>query len=386
MAKDWQNAGFGIYFHWPFCQSKCPYCDFNSHVRTAVDQARWARAFVKEIEYHARLTPNRTVDTVFFGGGTPSLMLPETVATILEAVRKNWSVSSSVEVSLEANPTSVEVTRFKGFSESGINRISMGIQALNDPDLKALGRLHSVTDARQAFDIAKLIFNTVSFDLIYARQGQALSSWCHELKTALSMAVDHLSLYQLTIEDGTRFGDLYQRGKLRDLPSDNLASEMFDATQDICSAAGLNAYEVSNHAKSGAECRHNLIYWRYGDYVGIGPGAHGRMTLGGNKLAFESPLSPEEWLAKIESAETATVISETISPNDQFSEYLLMSLRLAEGSNLERLQKLNPQRFDIAHLRQLEDDGFLKLSNQNIKTTPKGRLVLNALLGEILTN
>ena len=386
MANDWQNAGFGIYFHWPFCQSKCPYCDFNSHVRAVVDQARWARAFVKEIEYHAHLTPNRTVDTVFFGGGTPSLMLPETVATILEAVRKNWNVSSSVEISLEANPTSVEMTRFKGFSESGINRISMGIQALNDTDLKALGRLHSVTDARQAFDIAKLLFKAVSFDLIYARQGQTLSNWRGELKTALCMAVDHLSLYQLTIEDGTRFGDLYQRGKLRDLPSDNLASEMFNATQDICAAAGLNAYEVSNHAKSGAECRHNLIYWRYGDYVGIGPGAHGRLTLGGKKLATETPPSPEKWLAKIEGAETATVISETILPDDQFSEYLLMSLRLAEGSNLERLQNLSSQRLDITHLRQLEKDGFLKLSNQNVKTTPKGRLVLNALLGEILSN
>lgn len=386
MAEDWQNAGFGIYIHWPFCQSKCPYCDFNSHVRTSIDQKRWAKALAKEIAYNASLTAGRTVNTVFFGGGTPSLMHPETVATVIEAIRQHWHVSKNVEINLEANPTSVEMSRFRAYSECGVNRVSMGIQALNDTDLKALGRLHSTKEALQAFDIAKLLFRTVSFDLIYARQDQTLLNWEAELNQALGMAVDHLSLYQLTIESGTRFGDLYDRGKLRHLPTEDLASDMFEVTQDICNSAGLSAYEVSNHAKPGAECQHNLIYWRYGDYVGIGPGAHGRLTLNRQKRAIESPLNPEEWLAKIETSDTATTITETIQPDDQFSEYLMMSLRLTEGTNLERLQSLAPKRLDISHLRQLEATGFLELSNQTVKTTPKGRLVLNALLGEILTN
>jgi len=311
-------------------------------------------------------------------------MHPETVTTILDSVRDNWTISKQVEISLEANPTSVEANRFKGYSDAGVNRVSLGIQALNDADLKALGRLHTASEARQAFDIARNLFSSVSFDLIYARQNQTLSEWKSELNSALSMTVDHVSLYQLTIEAGTRFGDLYNRGNLRNLPNIDLASDMFQATQDLCGAAGLPAYEVSNHAKLGSECRHNLIYWRYGDYIGIGPGAHGRLTLDGKKQATETPLSPQEWLLKIEVLRTATVIAETILPDDQFSEYLLMSLRLSEGANLERLHTLSPNRLDISHLRQLEQSDFLTLNNRTVKTTPKGRLVLNALLGEIL--
>ena len=383
--EDWQNAGFGVYVHWPFCAAKCPYCDFNSHVRQTVDQTAWVRAFVSEIKATAALTPNRTVDTVFFGGGTPSLMLPETVDTIIQAIGRYWTLSPNAEITLEANPTSVEADRFQGFADAGVNRISMGIQALNDKDLRALGRMHSVAEARQAFDVAKKYFNNVSFDLIYARQNQTLSDWREELTQAIDMAVDHLSLYQLTIEQGTRFGDLFARNRLRGLPTDELSADLYDLTQDICGEKGLIAYEVSNHAREGAECRHNLIYWRYGDYAGIGPGAHGRLSLNGGRSATESPLMPEEWLNEVAQNSTANSVTEDISAEDQAAEYAMMSLRLSEGCDLERLQKISPDRIDLNAARELVRDGFLTQSNSHLRTTPQGKMVLNAILGKLLT-
>lgn len=383
-AEDWKNAGFGVYVHWPFCAAKCPYCDFNSHVRQAVDQTAWARAFVAEIETTAARTPNRVVDTIFFGGGTPSLMLPETVDTILQAIAQNWTLSQNAEITLEANPTSVEADRFKGFADAGVNRISMGIQAMNDTDLRALGRMHSVAEARQAFDIAKKNFNNVSFDLIYARQNQTLDDWRAELTQAIDMAVDHLSLYQLTIEQGTRFGDLFARNRLRGLPSDDLSADLYDLTQDICGQKGLNAYEVSNHARTGSECKHNLIYWRYGDYAGIGPGAHGRLTLDGKRVATDTPLQPESWLAAVQTDNTATRDAETISLSDQAAEYVMMSLRLAEGCDLNRASAISKDRVDLAAMDGLIADGFLTKTESKLQTTTRGKMVLNAILGKLL--
>lgn len=384
MGEDWQNAGFGVYVHWPFCAAKCPYCDFNSHVRKTVDQKVWADAYVTEIQSIAARTGNRVVDTIFFGGGTPSLMEPETVDTVLSAIRENWTLSNNSEITLEANPTSVEASRFKGFADAGVNRISMGVQALSDVDLKALGRMHTAREASQAFDIAKQNFDSVSFDLIYARQNQTLSDWRSELTTALDMAVDHLSLYQLTIEAGTRFGDLHARKRLRGLPPDDLAADMYDVTQEICAAKGLPAYEISNHARPGAECRHNKIYWQYGDYAGIGPGAHGRLTLSGNRIATDTPLMPETWLETVQKNGTATRNAEVITLADQAAEYLMMSLRLTEGSDLSRVSALSPNRIDTLRMSQMIDDGFLTLDNQLLCTTSKGKVVLNAILGELL--
>ena len=270
MPEDWEHGGFGLYIHWPFCQAKCPYCDFNSHVVAKIDQKAWQSAYLSEIERVGAETEGRVLRSVFFGGGTPSLMDPSVVDAILTKVRATWPIANDIEVTLEANPTSVEAGRFQGFRDAGVNRVSMGIQALNDRDLKALGRLHTASEAMAAFEIARGAFDRVSFDLIYARQGQSVQAWEAELKQALTLAVDHLSLYQLTIEEGTAFGDRFAAGKLRDLPDDDRAADMFALTQGICSDAGFQSYEVSNHARSGCESIHNKIYWRYGDYAGIG--------------------------------------------------------------------------------------------------------------------
>lgn len=297
---DWRNGGFGLYLHWPFCQSKCPYCDFNSHVAATIDQGRWQRAYLSEIRRLGAETEGRVLNSVFFGGGTPSLMEPDLVAAILETVRATWPLANDLEVTLEANPGSVEAGRFRGYRAAGVNRISMGIQALNDADLRKLGRLHTVAEARAAFDVARTTFDRVSFDLIYARQDQPLEHWRSELTEALTMAADHLSMYQLTVEDGTAFGDRFKRGKLRGLPEEELSADMYALTQDLCEAAGLPAYEVSNHARPGAESRHNLIYWRGGDYAGVGPGAHGRLTFPTGRWATEAPRAPAAWLERVE--------------------------------------------------------------------------------------
>ncbi len=377
MAEDWQAAGFGVYVHWPFCKAKCPYCDFNSHVSRTVDQDAWRRALVAELEVAAGETGPRRADTVFFGGGTPSLMPPETVGAVIEAIDRLWGLAPGAEITLEANPTSVEAENFRGYASAGVNRVSMGVQALNDEDLRALGRMHSAAEARAAFDVARSVFDRVSFDLIYARQKQTAAAWEAELRAALEMAIDHLSLYQLTIEAGTRFGDLYDRGRLRGLPTDDAAAEMYEVTQEVCAAAGLPAYEVSNHARPGAESRHNLIYWRYGDYAGVGPGAHGRVTRDGRRIATETERDPAKWLSG------APRLAEEVASEDQAAEYLMMALRLVEGADLARFARLGGA-VDAERVAQLVGDGFLRRDGDRIAATATGRPVLNALLRALL--
>jgi oxygen-independent coproporphyrinogen-3 oxidase len=382
--EDWQNAGFGVYIHWPFCMHKCPYCDFNSHVSREIDQKQWREALLSDIRSSAEELPDRKVDTVFFGGGTPSLMPPETVAAVIEELRVVWRLSPEAEISLEANPTSVEAGRFAGYSDAGVNRVSMGIQSLRDADLKALGRMHTVAEARAAFDVARKQFDRVSFDLIYARQNQTVDDWENELTEAIDMAVDHLSLYQLTIEKGTRFGEMYERGTLRNLPNDSVATDMYFRTQEVCEQHGLPAYETSNHARPGAESQHNLIYWRYGDYVGIGPGAHGRITVGGQKLATETYSDPNQWLAQVGKSGWGRKSIEVVSAEDQANEYLMMSLRLAEGSNLDRYASLKGDALDSMNLEGMLSAGFVSREGATIKTTPKGQPLLNAVLRQLL--
>lgn len=379
-AEDWRAGGFGIYVHWPFCAAKCPYCDFNSHVRAGIDQSRWRDALVRELRRAAAETRGRRVSSIFFGGGTPSLMPPETVAAIIDAAAAEWDLDAAAEITLEANPTSVEAERFRGYRGAGVNRLSMGIQALNDADLKALGRMHSVDEALAAFRIARRTFERVSFDLIYARQGQGLADWRRELRSALDLAADHLSLYQLTIEDGTRFGELAKRGRLRGLPDETLAADLYFATQEICDNAGSPAYETSNHAAPGAEGRHNLTYWRAGDYVGIGPGAHGRLTLEGARWATETELAPERWLAAVETGGGGTSLRERIESGDRAIELLLMGLRLSEGIDPRRFRRLAGQDLDPARLKNLSDDGYLEVAPDRVRVAAKGRPVLNAIL------
>ena len=383
LAEDWETGGFGVYLHWPFCQAKCPYCDFNSHVAQFIDEQRWLAAYRAEIDRYAKLTEGRIVSSVFFGGGTPSLMSPDLVDGILDHMRRAWRMTNDPEITLEANPGSVEAGRFAGYAQAGINRISMGVQALNDRDLKRLGRLHDVQEARAAFDIARRSFDRVSFDLIYARQGQSLADWRQELNEALQMAVDHLSLYQLTIEDGTAFGDRYKRGRLACLPDDDLASDMYLATQDLCEAAGMPGYEISNHARAGAESRHNSLYWRYGDYVGIGPGAHGRLTLSGRRHATEAIRNPGQWLNAAEQGATET-IREGISPADQGAEMLLMGLRLIEGVETHRFQRLSGRRLSQTGLATLSDMGLIETSQTHVKASAQGRLLLNRVIFDLL--
>ena len=383
MAEDWQNGGFGLYIHWPFCEAKCPYCDFNSHVSRQIDQAQWKAAYLSELDRYAELVPDRVLNSVFFGGGTPSLMDPETVAAILERVRKHWPVANDLEVTLEANPGSVEAGRFRDYAQGGVSRVSMGVQALNDADLRRLGRIHTVAEAKQAFDIARKNFDRVSFDLIYARQDQTLEAWRNELSEALAMAVDHLSLYQLTIEPGTAFGDRYDRGKLRGLPEEDLAADMYEATQEICDAAGLGAYEVSNHAKLGAESRHNLIYWRYGDYVGIGPGAHGRITLNGQRHATEAWSNPDRWLQAVAGGD-GDKRRDAILPADQAGEYLMMGLRVKEGIDPGRYAEMAGHALPQDRLCHLEGLGLIEVGANSIRATQQGRIVLNSVLVELI--
>ena len=384
MTEDWRSGGFGIYVHWPFCLAKCPYCDFNSHVRSRIDEARWRRALVGQVAAAARQVPGRRVDTIFFGGGTPSLMPPETAAAVIAAVRDGWPQAGDVEITLEANPTSVEAGRFRGFRDAGVNRVSMGIQALDEGDLRRLGRMHSVAEAIRAYEIARDTFERVSFDLIYARQGQTLDQWRAELGRALALAVDHLSLYQLTIEDGTRFGDMHARGRLRGLPDADLAADMFAVTQETCDAAGMGGYEISNHARPGAESRHNLIYWRYGDYAGIGPGAHGRLTVGGRRWAIESPRSPEAWLAAAEGDAAEITIRSEVEPEDQGAEMLIMGLRLREGVDLARYARLTGRELPAFRIAELSSLGLLELDGSRIFATESGRIVLNAVIKQLL--
>ena len=353
----------------------------NSHVVRSIDHAAWRDAYLDEIRKAAEQTPGRVVHTVFFGGGTPSLMEPWVVADIIDAIRKHWPTANDMEITLEANPGSVEAQRFADFRSGGVNRISMGIQALNDADLRRLGRIHSADEARAAFDIARKTFDRVSFDLIYGRQKQTLAEWEAELKQALNMAIDHLSLYQLTIEQGTAFGDRYNAGKLAGLPDEDRAADMFTLTRDICADFGMPAYEVSNHARDGAQSRHNLIYWRYGDYVGIGPGAHGRLTIDGQRFATEAPSNPKRWLEELRQLPNVALTGE-----DQANEFLLMGLRLTEGVDLSRFQALSGRPVAPDTLKNLSDLGLLDQRDQRISVTEQGVSVLNGVLRELLAD
>lgn len=381
---DWRQGGFGVYVHWPFCAAKCPYCDFNSHVRAGVDHGRWRRALVEAVAQAGRAAPGRRVDSIFFGGGTPSLMPPETVAAVLEAIGAAWPVAAGAEVTLEANPTSVEAGRFRGYREAGVNRLSMGVQALNDADLRALGRMHDVAEAVAAFDLARAVFPRVSFDLIYARQGQTPAAWRAELERAMAMAVDHLSLYQLTIEAGTRFGEMAARGRLRHLPDGETAAAMYLETQEACAAAGMPGYEISNHARPGAESRHNRVYWRYGDYAGIGPGAHGRLTGVGGRRATEAMRAPEAWLAAIEAGGDGMAVETPVEAPEQAVEMMLMGLRLAEGVSLSRYRRLAGRDLPEAGIAELAELGLVVREGDRLRATATGRPVLNAVLDKLL--
>ena len=383
MTADWQNGGFGLYIHWPFCAAKCPYCDFNSHVSNNIDNNQWLRSYLSELTRAASETQGRVLNSIFFGGGTPSLMAPELVHAILDHVRTLWPQSNDIECTLEANPGSVEAGRFRGYADAGVNRISMGIQALNDPDLKRLGRIHSVSEAKAAFDTARQIFDRVSFDLIYARQDQTLDAWRNELTEALAMSIDHLSLYQLTIEQGTAFGDRYNRGKLRGLPTDDAAADMYELTQDLCDAAGMPAYEVSNHARDGAHSRHNLIYWRYGDYIGIGPGAHGRITLGDHRYATETRLAPNAWLQDV-AAGNGEVLRTAVSSRDQGIEYVMMGLRLVDGISHQRYRTITGNDIDQTALDHLSEIQMIHVDGDRIRATRDGRAVLNSVIATLL--
>ena len=382
-----RDPGFGIYVHWPFCQSKCPYCDFNSHVVAHIDQARWADALSAELRRHRELTGPREVTSIFFGGGTPSLMAPETVARLMETIAREWHVPQEVEATLEANPTSVEAGNFAGYRAAGINRLSLGVQSLDDAQLKFLGRLHSAEEALAAIALARETFPRLSFDLIYARPGQTPESWTTELRDALSRAADHLSLYQLTIEPNTAFERLYEKGAFR-LPDEETAAELYALTADICAEKGLKAYEVSNYAMPGAECAHNLVYWRYGDYVGVGPGAHGRLTVDGNRIATTAIRLPGEWIEAVEARGQGTASAEQVSPAEQGDEMMLMGLRLEEGVSLARYEALADRALPEGRLSRLEEQGLIRRDVQGNDTrliaTPEGRMLLDALLGELL--
>ena len=387
-AEDWRAGGFGLYVHWPFCESKCPYCDFNSHVAQSVDHKAWAAAYGAEIARLAAVTPGRVLNSVYFGGGTPSLMEPETVGLVIEAAQRAWTPANALEVTLEANPSSVEIGRFRGFADAGVNRVSLRIQSLNDKDLRALGRRHDVRMAKAAWDVATTVFDRASFDLIYARQNQSLESWSKELSEALAMNPTHMSLYQLTVEDGTAFGDRFRKGTLRGLPNDDLGADMYDLTQRMCDDSGMPAYEVSNHAKPGMESNHNLLYWRGGDYVGIGPGAHGRLTVGGVRHAQAAEKMPTEWLrsaSQHKGGQTPPHESlDALDEAERAAEYLMMSLRLREGSDLARFPYLVTRSETQKGLADLVTMGLAWRDGTRIGATSTGRPLLNALLRELL--
>jgi oxygen-independent coproporphyrinogen-3 oxidase len=377
------RPGFGVYVHWPFCLSKCPYCDFNSHVAAHIDQRRWASALARELEHMRQATGPREVTSVFFGGGTPSLMEAATVGTVLEKIAALWNLGEGAEITLEANPTSAEAERFRGYRAAGVNRLSLGVQSLDDRELRFLGRLHSAVEALAAIALARETFPRLSFDLIYARPGQTPQAWGVELRRALDHAIDHLSLYQLTIEEGTAFARLYEKGAFV-LPDDEAAAELYALTADICGKAGLSAYEVSNYAKPGAESRHNLVYWRYGDYAGVGPGAHGRIGGTGGRIATRALKTPGEWIAAVEEKGHGLEAEELISPAEQGDEMMLMGLRLEEGVSLARHAELSGRALDPARIGALVEEGLLRREGERIAATAEGRLVLDALLARLL--
>ena len=382
MPDSLEFGGFGLYLHWPFCQAKCPYCDFNSHVVSSVDQTRWAAAFEKEIDRIADMTGDRVLNSVFFGGGTPSLMDVSTVDRMMARIQKRWKLANDFEVTLEANPTSIEAQRFVGYFAAGVNRVSVGVQALNDSDLKALGRLHSADEALAAVELARTTFERVNFDLIYARQNQSVGQWQAELTRALNLEPDHLSLYQLTVEDGTAFGDRFKRGLLRGLPNEDLGADLWNVTQDACEKAGLPAYEVSNHAKVGQESRHNLIYWRSGDWAGIGPGAHGRLTLDGVRRETVCVKSPGMWIKQVECGALDRDTGSALGSSDILEERVLMGLRMVEG--VEMPSKWMTDNFN--KIKELVLIGHLETTKNRLAVTAQGRPVLNAVISHLLTD
>jgi putative oxygen-independent coproporphyrinogen III oxidase len=370
--------------HWPFCASKCPYCDFNSHVRAGgIDEARFLAAYLRELEHCSGLAPGRQVESVFFGGGTPSLMDPGTVGTILDAIARHWPLDANAEITLEANPSSVEAARFRGSRAAGVNRVSLGVQSLDDVQLRALGRLHTADEARAAIAIARSTFERFSFDLIYARPGQSMEAWREELGQALQLAGSHLSLYQLTIEQGTPFADLNARGKLF-VPDGDAASALYALTQEMTGRAGLPAYEVSNHARPGEESRHNLLYWRYGEYAGIGAGAHGRIVTGGTRQATATERNPERWVALVEERGHGMTETTSLTRAEEADEALLMGLRLAEGISLEKLAVLAGLAPGHEQVERLTGLGLLhRPAPGRIAATAAGRMVLNEVVARL---
>ena len=389
MTTNPDVVGFGVYIHWPFCTSKCPYCDFNSHVRPGgIDEAHYLAAYLREIDTTAERIGQRSTSSVFFGGGTPSLMAPGTVAAIIERIDLHWPIAANAEITLEANPSSVEANRFAGYRACGVNRVSLGVQSLSDDVLRSLGRLHTVAEAREAIGIAKQTFPRFSFDLIYARPGQTVPAWRRELADALALADHHLSLYQLTVEAGTPFASLHAAGKLP-IPDDDTAEALFALTQEMTEAAGLPAYEISNHARTGEASRHNLLYWRYGEYAGIGAGAHGRLIAAPSgdtpaRCATAAERSPEAWLARVASNGHGYVEEAALTPAEQVDEALLMGLRLTEGLELERLTRLGGVAPSGRALARLTLQGMLEAAGPGrVRTTPRGRFVLNEIVRQL---
>ncbi|TCK29979.1 anaerobic coproporphyrinogen III oxidase [Ancylobacter aquaticus] len=378
------DPGFGVYVHWPFCKAKCPYCDFNSHVRHAPpDQARFVAAFRAEIAHTRARVGQRRTHSVFFGGGTPSLMEPATVGAILDAIHDAWPLDARAEVTLEANPTSVEAERFRGYRAAGVNRVSLGVQALDDAALKALGRMHTAQEALGAVAVARAAFERVSFDLIYARPGQKPEDWGRELGRAIDEGCEHLSLYQLTIEEGTPFAALHRAGRLI-VPDSEAARALWDVTQETTRAAGLPAYEVSNHARRGAESRHNLLYWRYGEYAGLGPGAHGRLDTPEGRVATSTERGPEEWVARVEAQGHGVIVDETLTLAEQADEYLLMGLRLLEGIDARRFARLAGRVLDPARVAALLEDGMIEvMPDERLRATALGLPVLDAIVADL---
>jgi oxygen-independent coproporphyrinogen-3 oxidase len=379
-ARD--DRGFGIYVHWPFCESKCPYCDFNSHVAARIDDDRWARAYGVALGRLAGETGGRLVQSVFLGGGTPSMMAPGTVAAVLDGIRSAWPVDDACEITMEANPGSVDAARFAGYRSAGVNRISIGVQALDDSALRRLGRKHGADDARRAIATAQRLFDRVSIDLIYARQDQDCASWADELRQAIAFGTEHLSLYQLTIEDGTVFAERHRRSQLHGLPGDDLAADLFDLTQNICSGAGLPAYEISNHARPGAECRHNLLYWTNGDFGGIGPGAHGRLSTAEGRLATLAPRDPAAWLKAVEVGQACE--GTVLAPIEAAEEYLLMGLRTRRGIDLPHLDRLLGRQARRDGFDRAAAEGMLRLGPRTAQATEDGRRLLNHVLRMIV--
>jgi oxygen-independent coproporphyrinogen-3 oxidase len=378
------GTAFGVYVHWPFCMTKCPYCDFNSHVRhQTVDQPRFAAAFAREIAKMRERTGHRTVSSIFLGGGTPSLMQPETVASVLNEIAASWHVPDNIEITLEANPSSVEAERFRGYRAAGVNRVSLGVQALNDRDLRRLGRMHNVEEALAAIKLARDIFPRLSFDLIYARPDQTVEAWRAELAKAISYAADHLSLYQLTIEEGTPFYNLWKAGKLI-MPDGDDAAALYADTQETTARHGLPAYEISNHAAPGAESQHNLVYWRYGEYVGVGPGAHGRFVENRTRTVTITERHPETWIQKVETVGHGIVEEEFLTREQEGDEFLLMGLRLVEGIDLARYEWLTGHNINESRVISLAEQGLVEyMGNSRIRTTPEGAIVLNAVIAEL---